>query len=156
MARPRKSGTVAVEGLKELQRELKKLGEPELVDGLKDANLEVGVLVVNAAQSGASGRLQKAAARSLKASRQAARAQVVGGTGRVDFFGGAEFGSGQNIPRVSESGRAFLGYNQFEPFRGSGNNAGYFLYPAIRSSTDEIVEVYGDAIDRLTRAAFPT
>jgi hypothetical protein len=47
------------------------------------------------------------------------------------------------------------GWNQFRPWRGSGSAAGYWLYPAIRAHNDEIVDEYGDAIDRITKRAFP-
>lgn len=39
------------------------------------------------------------------------------------------------------------GWNQFKPWRGSGSNAGYFLWPAIRSSADEIQKLMLDAVE---------
>lgn len=142
---------VKVTGLKELIRELKKLDDAGLVNELKDANYKVAQLVVNKAQGNASGRMESAAAASLKPGRQAAKAVVSGGGAAVPFFGGAEFGAGQNKLRNTARG-AVRGWNQFVPWTGQ---TGRFLYPAIRSSMDEIVELYGDEIEKITKRAFP-
>lgn len=133
--------SVKVAGLDELRRELKKLDDKGLTERLKDANYAVASTVVERAKSMVSTRMQASAAQSLKAARQAARAQVSGGGASKPFFGGAEFGS--------------IRYRQFEPWRGSGTGAGYFLYPAIRASIDDILETYGDAIEKLAAEAFP-
>ena len=69
---------------------------------------------------------------------------------------GAEFGSGRNKLRMlPNEGGDRLGWNQFKPWRGSGQGAGYFLYPAIRDTTPEIVDMYGDAVEQIARKAFP-
>ena len=47
------------------------------------------------------------------------------------------------------------GWDQFVPWTGNKAGAGRFLFPAIRQRADDIVEVYGDAIDKLTKQAFP-
>lgn len=47
------------------------------------------------------------------------------------------------------------GWNQFKPWKGNGANAGYALYPAIRSKIGEVVDSYGDAIEKLAKKAFP-
>jgi hypothetical protein len=141
MARPKKAGVVAVQGLDDLRRELRKLADAGLTDQLKDANKAVADLVVAGAQSAASTRMERRAASSLRSSRQAARAQVVGGSAKVPFFGGAEFGS--------------LRYRQFRPWTGSNSQSGYFLYPTIRDLSDDIVELYGDEIEKIAGKAFP-
>lgn len=51
--------------------------------------------------------------------------------------------------------RKIRGWNQFKLWRGAGENAGYFLFPTIREEGDQMVEVYGNAIDRLMSKAFP-
>ncbi len=150
-----KSATISVKGLDEFRRELKKLDDAGLTDQLKDVNRKVADLVVDRAQGKASTRQERKAAASLRASRQAARAQVVGGNARVPWFTGAEFGAGQNAPRIGPSGRRFLGFNQFGSWTGNGRSAGNFLYPAIREATDEIVDMYGDAIEKIAARAFP-
>jgi len=48
---------------------------------------------------------------------------------------GAEFG-GQRRPTTQ----------QFRPWRGSGNSAGYFLYPTVRAMSDQMQARYSDAI----------
>jgi len=149
-----KSKTVTVEGLDEFRRELRKLDEKGLIDELKDANYDVAKLVVGRAQQNASSRMERSAAASMRPSRQAARAQVTGGGADVPFFGGAEFGAMRNQRRQTPRGTV-TGWNQFQPWRGSGSGAGYFLYPAIRESTDDIVEMYGEAIEKITARAFP-
>jgi hypothetical protein len=148
-----KSGTVAVHGLDELRRELKKLDGNAATEALKDANYRVAELVVQAAQSRASTRMERAAMATLRPARQAARAQVTGGSG-IEFFGGAEFGAAQNQLRNTSRG-VVRGWNQFKAWRGSGADAGYALYPGIRDSTERIVEVYGDEVMKITRDAFP-
>lgn len=47
------------------------------------------------------------------------------------------------------------GWRQFKEWRGNKAGAGYFLFPTIRSHADEIVEMYGDAIDKISAKAFP-
>ena len=149
-----KSGTVAVHGLDELRRELKKLDGDQATNALKDANFAVAELVTKGAQGRASTKMEVSAAATLRPARQAARAQVTGGSG-IAYFGGAEFGAMRNQMRANVNGSPGLGFNQFRPWRGSGAGAGYFLFPTIASSTDEIVETYGKAIDEITKAAFP-
>src|SRR5689334_9916926 len=98
-----KGESTKVVGLDDFRRELKKLDDKELVDDLKDVNYEVAVVVISSAQAHASTRMESAAAATLKPSRQAARAQVVGGAG-IEFFGGAEFGAAQNQLRNTSRG----------------------------------------------------
>lgn len=56
---------------------------------------------------------------------------------------------------LPNEGTARLGWNQFKPWRGSGQGAGYFLYPAIREKETEAVEMFGDEITKLAQRAFP-
>lgn len=55
--------------------------------------------------------------------------------------------AGQNI--------VMRGWNQFLPWRGIGESAGYAIFPTIRESQVEIVELYLDEIGSITRRAFP-
>lgn len=134
---------VKVDGLDELRKELRKLDDKGLTDELKAANFDVANYVVQMAKARAQGVSAQAAraAESLKASKTAARAQVLLGSGRIRFAFGAEFGS--------------FRYKQFPGWRGSGADAGYFLYPTIRDEVPQIIETYGDAIDRIAAKAFP-
>lgn len=148
--------TVRVEGLDELRRELRRLDDAGLSDRLKDANQKAAEVVVRRARQRAAalGRMQQKAADTLRPARQAARAVVTLGRASVPFALGAEFGAGQDIVTAGRN-RGRRGLNQFEPWRGRSRDAGYFLWPGIRDSTAEIVDAYGDEIERITSDAFP-
>lgn len=158
MAKPIKSASINIEGLDALRKELKKLDDAGLTDELKDANFEVAEFVVARARSRAAslGRMEAKAAGSLTAGRQLARAVVSGGGAKAPFFGGAEFGSMRGQQRGQDKrGRHMVGWNQFDYWTGNGATAGRFLYPAIRSGTDEIIDMYDDALVKITSHAFP-
>jgi hypothetical protein len=48
-----------------------------------------------------------------------------------------------------------IGWNQFKPWLGNREGAGYFLFPTVRSNIDEIIEIYGDGMNDLLRDVFP-
>ena len=149
-------GGVRVKGLDELRRELKRLDDAGLINELKDVNYEVAQSIIGPAQAKAAsvGAMEARAAATLKASKAAAVARVNFGGAKAPFAGGAEFGAGQDRPRSTARGTV-RGWNQFNPWRGNGGDAGYFLYPTIRERTDDIVEMYGDGLERITARAFP-
>jgi hypothetical protein len=151
---PATHDVVQVKGLKEFRNALKALDDKSLENDLKRANQRVGRLVVDKAQGNASTRLEQRSAATLKASLSGFRAQVNLGGASFPAALGAEFGAQQNVLRDTRRGQV-LGWNQFKEWRGSGENAGYFLYPAIRESEDEIIELYGDEIEALAAKAFP-
>lgn len=160
MAKPRRTEeTVRVAGLDQFRRQLRRLeqeGGPNGIALLKEANYKVASMVVGKAQARAStiGRQQAKAASTLRPGRQQARATISGGTG-IRFFFGAEFGSYGDIQRV-RGGRRFLGFNQFLEWKRPGNgNTGYFLFPTMRDETRNIIEMYGDELDRIAKDAFP-
>lgn len=130
---------VQVEGLRELNRALKQLG-PEHQRELKDAGMDAANVVVRAATglAYAHGGVAAKTAPSLRAHGWTGGAGVSMGGSGYPFAGGAEFGS--------------IRYKQFQPWRGNGSDAGYFLYPAIRNESDAITEAYdaglGRAIER--------
>ena len=71
-----------------------------------------------------------------------------GGDGYPEFWG-AEFGGGNFAPPNAKSNRhGRPGYtNQFKPWRGKGADAGYFVYPAVRSDiVPAMAEQYLDDI----------
>jgi len=55
--------------------------------------------------------------------------------------------AGQNI--------VMRGWNQFLPWRGIGENAGYAIFPTIRDKQDEIRQTYEDEVGVITSKAFP-
>ena len=205
MAGMRSVDSVSVLGLRDLQRELRRLDEPHLIDELKDANQQVAELVAARARlrARALGGMEAKAAESLTARRGQRAAEVSLGGAKARFAMGAEFGAYRNKLRLRKNtgGRAYIvrdesdkairkaiarieaqtrddhetvkarrrtvgatpvavtgrvrGWNQFRPWRGNGEGAGYFLFPAIRQAGPEIVDLYGDALERLAAKAFP-
>jgi hypothetical protein len=161
------SSTVAVSGLREFRNELRRLQTESGGDGsalLKDANWKVAQFVVGRAQSraGTVGRQQARAAESLRASKTVNRAQVAGGSAKMPFFFGAEFGAKQNILRSERRAAGwagpgrYLGFRQFKQWRKpGGGNTGYFLFPTLRAETQNIIDFYADELDKVAAQAFP-
>lgn len=135
-------GKVEVVGLREFRTALKAV-DSDLPKQLRVINVTAAQLVARDARGRASsvgGALGKAAD-SIKAGATQRGGYVKIGGSRYPFALGGEFGSIQ--------------FKQFKPWRGSGADAGYALYPAKRAKTPLIVESYGQMIDRLARRAFP-
>lgn len=140
------TGTVRVEGLRELSKALKQLEDKNLGKELQKANKAAATTVAKDA-TGAAYSLGSTAAHvapSIKASAGRMSASVSIGGASHPAAAGAEFG-GQGRPTTM----------QFQPWRGAGSNAGYFLYPTIRRDADKIVEEYTAALDELLGKAFP-
>lgn len=133
-----KTGAVEVHGLVELNRALKAIG-PETKGELRKTNKTVADLVANTAQGSARslGSTPAHVAPSLKPTAGALSAGVSMGGPRFPMAAGAEFGSDK--------------YKQFKPWRGRGEGAGYFLWPAIRSEADRIETEYARSMDELLR-----
>jgi len=157
MPRAQLGVAVKVDGLKDFSRELKALGDKDLSAEFTRANVAAADLIVERARVRAAGqgRQAKAAARTLRAVKSKVRAEVVVGGVKAPWVFGSEFGAQQNKPRRRTSG-SYRGFNQFKPWRGSGANAGYWLYPTIRASADDIVDQYVPDVDELMSKAFPT
>lgn len=122
-----------VEGLPELDRALDRLRH-DAPDELREADEEVAGEIADQAQAAgfALGGVAAKAAPTVSAS----GGNV--GFGGVEYAAGAEFG-GRGRPTTQ----------QFKPWRGSGEGAGYFLYPTIRRNDDRIADMYVDKINRL-------
>lgn len=133
-----KSETIRIQGLTEFRKELAQLTETTFTRELKDAHYDVANLVVGKAKSLASMPVQRKASGSLFASKSASKAQIRYGGDGYPYAMGAEFGSNR--------------YTQFAPHLG---RKGYFVYPAVRASNAEIMDIYGKAIDKITKRAFP-
>lgn len=138
----RATGYVRVAGLADFQRELRKVNA-DLPKELRKANIEAAEVVASDARRRAEARggVSRKSAPSIKAQGEQRRSKVSIGGARFPFALGAEFGSIQ--------------YAQFDPWTGNGSDAGYFLYPAIRETREEFMDVYEQVIDRLSRRAFP-
>lgn len=133
---------VRVQGLNELNRALRELGGRELQKELKETGLGVAREVADDARAGAFalGSVAAKAAPSVNAAARFTGAGVSIGGAAYPFAGGAEFGGGRR-PTTQ----------QFEPWRGNGSNAGYFVYPAIRENADTIAEGYLGAVEDVAR-----
>ena len=140
---------IRVEGLKELQKELRTLEsdgtwKPELRAAGKGAAEIVATEAKRSAQAGkptlagTPASMGSRAVASIRALAGQTSATVAGGGAAVPWFAGWEFGSGG-------------AYRQFPAKAGSSHN----IYPAIDRKAGEVIEFYGDAIDRLTRKHFP-
>ena len=159
---PRIESEIKVRGFKDLVRELKAL-DAQLPSGymgstqagaLSGVNYDVAQYVVSRAKGRASTPLENRAADTMKAARQQRVSLVRLGGNRNPEALGAEFGAGQDVLRNTTRG-VIPGWNQFRPWRGSGSNTGYFLFPTIRDDTPQIIRMYEDLIDKLTAKAFP-
>lgn len=144
MPRVRTSGSarIDVDGLAELNRALRAMGGREFQAELREAGKEIASDVASSARGIAMGLGGVAAktAPSIAASAGFTSAGVGFGGAAYPFAMGAEFGA--------------VRYPQFRPWRGSGSDAGYFVYEAIRDHADDIEETYLDAADAIIRRHF--
>lgn len=150
-----KTDTVQVEGLAELNKALKSLG-PDMQKKLVAANRNVAQFVASDARGAAQalGGVAGHVAPSIKAVGGGRSAGVAFGGARYPMAPGAEFGAGQGLTRKRSSG-SYLGFNQFDEWRGNGQDAGYFVYPTIRQDADRIESEWTKSVDELLKEAFP-
>lgn len=142
-------------GIKEAIKAAKAVGDVERSRAFKAASAEAAELVVRGARAKASTRLERRAARTaldavVRSSLPAVRLSSSSFPGAF----GAEFGADRNQRRLIRGGgqrRSHYrkGWNQFRPWRGSDSNAGYFLWPSIRDSADDVRETYADLVEKL-------
>ena len=144
---PVAQGGVGIEGLRELAKALRALDEKHLTNELKNVNFQAASQVIDEARGRTSNRMQASAASRLKATKTAAYAAVRLGGRPFDL--GAEFGAVRGVPRQTVRG-IVTGWNFFEPWKGNGAEAGYFLYPAIRAKVPELMDTYGDEVEKIT------
>lgn len=139
-----RSGTVQVDGLRELNAALKAIG-PDARKELKEASARVAGFVAADARAAAYtvGGVAAHVAPSIRpvASIAGASGVALGGAA-YPMAGGAEFGG--------------IKYKQFKPWRGNSSDAGYFLYPAIRQDADRIETEFTEAVDDIIKRRFPS
>jgi hypothetical protein len=132
-------GALRVTGLAELRRNLRKAGDPKIVDGVfRTAGKEIARdvrmrVLVEAALTGRR-EIRKAAATVTESSTVRGAALRAGGPWQL----GALFGAHHNDIRWTPGGRTFLGYNQFTtPQRDGGP-----IFRAIRHERPSIESRY--------------
>jgi hypothetical protein len=138
---------IQVQNLSRFRRELK-AAQPGLVQQVKEVNFKIATEVVESARSRASvvGGVAPKAASSMRAAKTSVAARVTLGGSRYPYAYGAEFGS--------------LRYKQFHKWRGNqwqpwgDDGTGYFLHPTIRDMREQIMQEYGDAVEKIMHAAF--
>jgi hypothetical protein len=108
-----RSGSIKVQGLKELRAELKTLEDPKaLEDELKDVHYRIAVKI----ETGASPRLKRikggmgaAAENTLSARKSVTGAQIELGGADVPWAQGVEFGAKNNLRRIVKNTRKYRG-----------------------------------------------
>jgi hypothetical protein len=140
-----RTGDIRVEGLRELSRALKEIG-PDLQAELRTTNRGVAEREASNAVSAANsiGGVAAKTAPSIRATAGVRSAGVGFGGAAAPYGAGAEFGGGRR-PTT----------RQFKEWRGSGPDAGYFVYPTIRRDADAILDDYVDAVNDVIRHNFP-
>lgn len=135
---------IEFEGLKQLRKDLAAV-DKKLVKELGQAYKTIGQMIVSEASSRAAGVGGVAAksARALTATARATDVSIRINGEKYPWALGGEFGGGP--PRSP----------QFKPWRGNGPEAGYFLYPTIRSSSQKILDGFLEAFDKASQLAFP-
>lgn len=146
---------IRVQGLRQIRRRLELLADPDKTAEFSEAGRAVAQLIVAKAQAraGGMGPREARAAATLEPASFAAGAGVLCGGAPGAF--GSEFGADRNQRRAGRPGgepAGVHGWNQFRPWKGSGPGAGYFLWPTIRSETDEVLDIYGQALDDIWEA----
>lgn len=147
---------VTIKGLKDFRRELRKLDDKGLRNGLTDIYRKVAKFVRERAEGAAPGDVRKAIGH--KANRRGAFVTVrpkpdyalgvfLGAKGRFGWYS-----AGRYRDSTARQFEPWVG-NQWDP--GETGGAPYFIGPAINRSVDEIVEMMGDGIEDLARRAFP-
>lgn len=127
-----KGERIQVEGARELRAALRKMGDRQLLRELAYLNRDLAAKIIEKARERAASPLERKAARQLKPLKSSAQ---VGASMVGPYVLGAEFGAKR--------------YPQFKPWRGNGDEAGYWLFPAVRDMRDEIVDAYADEIERI-------
>lgn len=122
-----------VQGLKELQRELR-TADPELARRLQRVNKLLAESVAEEARATAGPSVSTRAKRSIRPQASGREARVVAGL-RVPEFYGQEFGGGAR-PRT----------RQFPPHRG---REGYFLWPTVRRRLATAFDEWNALFDEL-------
>jgi hypothetical protein len=132
---------VRIEGMSSLRRELRRVST-EFPREIRTENLAVAQDVATRARSEASslGGVHRHVQSGIKAGATMSAGRITLDGIRQPAIFGAEFGGGR---RPST--------RQFPPWRGSGRNAGYMVYPTIWDRSHDIASQYEKLIDDLLK-----
>lgn len=152
-----------VDGLVDLQRALRQI-DATLPRQLRTVHKSIADRIAAKGQANAAalGPMEAAAAKAgLRARAEQRGAYIVlRATARAPFVMGAEFGAYQDKER-RRAGGTYVGYRQFVAWTGnqhdpgaggSDGGPGRFMYPAVRSEGQKIVDQYLEQLDALLRA----
>ena len=140
MARISGNDTIRVDGIKELNAALRDFGG-EFKGEMRRTLKPIADMVADDAR-GAANSLGSTAAHVAPSIKSSAGAQFAAVTLNHPAGAGAEFG-GRGRPTTQ----------QFQPWRGNGENAGYFVWPTIRKDAPRIEEKASEGLDRLIKKA---
>lgn len=132
------------DGLREALKAMTKAERMEVGKELRAEFNELATDVIAAAKARAGTRMRQRAADTLRPGSTSLGAAVFFGRGFAGAFG-AEYGAYSGQRRITKRGYV-SGWNQFDFWRGSDSDAGYFLWPAIRA---EVKSNLDDLADRL-------
>lgn len=134
---------VQIEGLKDFVRDLERMQGKAVKNQFKEASKRVAEILIPRAQSRAAGVRRQAAvaAGTMRAAKQTKRAVIRMGSSAIPWVHGAEYGS--------------IAHPQFLPWRGSSTGAGYFFWPTVRDSNEDILNAYMSELDKIADQAFP-
>lgn len=128
---------VRIEGLRELRRTIRQIGDTELKDGMKNAHKRAADLVAKDAASRApvkTGALKE----SIKSLGSQREAKVKGGKKKVPYFGFIDFGG-----TIKQTNRTIS-----RPYMREGR----MLYPALAAKRRQIAEEYSKEVETIFRS----
>jgi hypothetical protein len=135
------SAAITIDGLKTVRAAFKKAEFGEATDAIKQANQDAAQLIIDKSSPlMRRTRMGAKIAKTFRAARIANESKVTLGSNAAPFGFGMEFGAKR--------------FHQFMPWTGNGDNAGYFIFPTIRRSEDEIVALYAKRINDIFDQVF--
>jgi hypothetical protein len=135
--------SVRVDGLKELRKALKDVGELDDVKEFRDGLKAAANIVAQDARQRATPFSRRAAA-TIRATAGGNRVFIVGGKARLPWYGWADFGSRR--PRSGQPRRVGPWANS-----GQGPPGGRWIYPSLEANERQVVEAVTAAIDDVLR-----
>lgn len=141
-----------VTGLKEALDGLGRLERMDAARDLRDVFSRVATEAASEARGRAHTPMQRRAAQTISNASTSSYGAVRFGGGFEGAFG-AEFGAARNQRRIVHHFGYYTGWNQFDYWRGSGGDAGYFFYPALRDVTRDSRPMVADEVARIFEKA---